>query len=284
MVTDTSIADGAKRGYLHEDFRLFHIRDRRELAIEYHYHEFDKIVVFLSGKVNYIMEGKSYFLQPWDILLVSHNQIHRPIIDASTPYERIILWMNTDYLLRHSAPGENLLECFSLALDRNFALIRPDPPTRQHMMQLLLDTEEALNAKEFGHDLLSRTCFLQFMILLNRTALMDDTQRNTAAYKSDPKFAEIIAYINANLSDDLSLDALCARFYISKSYLMHRFRDMAGCTAHSYIQQKRLIQATQLIRGGMPVLAAGAQCGFHDYSAFLRAFKRMYGSTPREML
>ena len=41
----------AKRGYLHEDFRLFHIRDQVELELHYHYHEFNKIVVFLSGKV-----------------------------------------------------------------------------------------------------------------------------------------------------------------------------------------------------------------------------------------
>ena len=81
-----------KRGYLKEDFRLFHIRDQVELELGYHYHEFDKIVVFLTGNVTYVVEGKAYFLKPWDILLVPHNQIHRPIIDPSEPYERIILW------------------------------------------------------------------------------------------------------------------------------------------------------------------------------------------------
>ena len=40
--------DGSKRGYLNEDFRLFHVRDQLELDFEYHYHEFDKLVVFLS--------------------------------------------------------------------------------------------------------------------------------------------------------------------------------------------------------------------------------------------
>ncbi len=275
--------DGSKRGYLNEDFRLFHIKDQLELEFEYHYHEFDKLVVFLSGRVNYIMEGKSYFLQPWDILLVSHNQIHRPIIDPSEPYERIILWMNTDYLHSHSSENAELLHCFELARKREFALIRPAVQARHRIMQLLRDTEDARNSGDFGHDLLSRTYFLQFMIFLNRIAVKDDTIENTEAYKSDPKFDEIISFINDNLGADLSLDSLCAQFYISKSYLMHRFKEMTGCTAHSYIQQKRLIHAAELIRQGTPVLSASSICGFNDYSAFLRAFKKMFDTTPREL-
>ena len=276
--------DGSKRGYLNEDFRLFHCRDQKELDFAYHYHEFDKLVVFLSGRVNYLMEGKSYYLQPWDILFVSHNQIHRPIIDPGEPYERIILWINTVYLSEHSTQNDKLLRCFELAKERDFALIRPNAQTRHKMMQLLRDTEDALNSSDFGHDLLSRTYFLQFMILLNRIAVQDATMQNTEAYKSDPKLDEIIAYINDHLEADLSLDALCAKFYISKSFLMHRFKDMAGCTAHSYILQKRLLHAAELIRGGMPVLLACSQCGFNDYSAFLRAFKKVFHTTPRELI
>ncbi len=275
--------NGSKRGYLNEDFRLFHVRDQLELEFEYHYHEFDKLVIFLSGRVNYIMEGKSYFLQPWDILLVSHNQIHRPVIDPCEPYERIILWINTDFLRSHSSAQDDLLHCFALAREREFSLIRPAVQMRHKIIQLLRETEDARNSRDFAHDLLSRTYFLQFMVLLNRIAFKDDTIANTAAYKSDPKFDEIIAYINDNLSADLSLDAICGKFYISKSYLMHRFKDMAGCSAHSYIQQKRLIRAAELIREGTPVMLASAKCGFNDYSAFLRAFKKTFDSTPREL-
>ena len=52
----------SKRGYLNEDFRLFHVRDQVELELSYHYHEFNKIVVFLAGNVTYVVEGKGYFL------------------------------------------------------------------------------------------------------------------------------------------------------------------------------------------------------------------------------
>lgn len=35
---------------------------------EFHYHDFDKILIFLSGKVTYLIEGRSYELQPYDII------------------------------------------------------------------------------------------------------------------------------------------------------------------------------------------------------------------------
>ena len=100
-----------KRGYLEQDFRLVHLKDPLAQRIDYHYHEFDKLVFFLGGKVAYVVEGVTYFLQPWDIVLVQHNMIHRPMIDASEPYERAVLWLGRDWLEARSDPGEALDAC-----------------------------------------------------------------------------------------------------------------------------------------------------------------------------
>lgn len=43
-----------KRGYLLEDFRLFHLKDDRGTKVDYHYHEFCKIVLLLSGSGSYL--------------------------------------------------------------------------------------------------------------------------------------------------------------------------------------------------------------------------------------
>ena len=83
-----------KRGYLNEGFRLFHLKDSRAQQLDPHYHEFDKIILPLGGKVTYTVEGVTYFLKPWDILLVPRSSIHRPVIDPSEPYERFVLWLN----------------------------------------------------------------------------------------------------------------------------------------------------------------------------------------------
>ena len=123
-----------KRGYLLENFRLFHLRDTSTKTLEYHYHEFDKIILLLSGKVTYMVEGVTYFLRPWDLLLVPRNQIHRAVIDPAEPYERMVLWLGREWMDRRSDPGEPLSACFDLACRRGFHLLRTDRERRPYYM------------------------------------------------------------------------------------------------------------------------------------------------------
>ena len=118
-------SEAGKRGYLRESFRLFHLKDTMAPVFDYHYHEFDKVVLQLVGKVTYNVEGRSYFLKPYDILLVGRNMIHRPIIDPAEPYERMVLWLGGDYLEAHSSSECWLETCFELAERRHFHLLRP---------------------------------------------------------------------------------------------------------------------------------------------------------------
>ena len=43
-----------RSGYLTEKFRLFHLKDREPREYEYHYHDFHKLIWFISGKVEYL--------------------------------------------------------------------------------------------------------------------------------------------------------------------------------------------------------------------------------------
>ena len=83
--------DADKRGYLLENFRLFHPMGLETDTFPYHYHEFHKILVFLSGSLTYLVEGRKYVLRPGDLLLIPAHAIHQPIIDPNTPYDRILL-------------------------------------------------------------------------------------------------------------------------------------------------------------------------------------------------
>ena len=49
-----------KRGYLLEAFRLFHMRDIPKEKVDYHYHEFYKLLIVLSGTGGYWIDGERY--------------------------------------------------------------------------------------------------------------------------------------------------------------------------------------------------------------------------------
>ena len=270
-----------RRGYLNEDYRLFHLRDSQVLAPGYHYHEFDKLVLQLGGRVTYNIEGKSYPLQPMDVLLVGRGMIHLPVTEPGQVYERMVLWIDRAFLSRFSAPEAELADCFTLAESREFHLYRPRGEERERYRGLFERIRDALDG-QFAARLLADTCVLQLMVALNRDLLKAPAQPGSVSYRFDPKMEEVTHYIREHLTEELSVDRLAGVFFLSRYYLMHRFKAVYGCTLHQYIRQKRLQQAAEQIRRGVPILKAAEEAGFGDYSVFLRAFRSTYGRSPRE--
>lgn len=275
-----------KRGYLLENYRLFHIADTRTSIHESHYHDFDKIVIPLSGNVTYIMEGKTYLLRRDDILFVPHHHIHKSIIRDDAPYERIVLWIDTGFLQKNSRPDADLSQIFTLTGKKHFHLLRLEPENQNIFRRLLAQLEDSLNSHEFAADLMSDTLFLQLLIFLNRCEKMQDLKTDAFCkddIRYDPRIESILRYIEEHLGEDLSADTIARHFFLSKSYLMHRFRDQTGYTLHNYIRQKRLLYARQLLQQQVSVTEACNACGFQDYTAFLRAFKSMFQCLPSEI-
>ena len=108
----------AQRGYLREDFRLFHLKGAMEEQLDWHYHTFHKLIFFLGGQSGYGVEGRSYPLEPGDVILVPQGCVHRPEAAPGAPYERVILYLSPDYLARAGTAECPLDSCFTLATAR----------------------------------------------------------------------------------------------------------------------------------------------------------------------
>lgn len=276
----------SKRGYLNRDFEFFHLKDQKYMHFEYHYHDFVKILIFISGKVTYLIEGKAYRLRPWDILLVGNEEIHKPIIEPGEIYERFIIWVNPAFIEKHNNYDCNLMTCFKLALQEKYNLIRPDMEVINNIRFILLQLENACKSEEFGNRILKNSILMQLIVHLNREYLNEANNRKGKSsgnvdVKYDKTIEKILDYLNSNLDNDLSIDNLSSKFYISKYYLMHKFKKQTGYSLHQYILHKRLIKAGALVKQGVPPTQVCTECGFGDYSNFVRAFKKMYGTSPK---
>ena len=93
-----------------------------------------------------------------------------------------------------------------------------------------------------------------------------------------------VAYMNEHLTEDITVDSLAEHFFTSRYYLMHSFKEQTGYTIGNYLSTKRLLFARDLISSGTAVTDACFACGFHNYSTFLRAYKKQFGKSPREMI
>ena len=267
-----------KTGYLEQDFRLFHIKDQTKREFSYHYHDFHKVIIFLSGKAAYHIEGKSYYLKPWDILLVNRHAIHKPEIDFSVPYERFVLWIRDDI------KSTELLRCFQKVIDRSYNLIRLDSDSQEKLKQLLYELEAALKDEKFGSELLGSALFTQFMVYVNRIFLEKQYIYDARSYSSDSQIEELLRYINHNLTEDLSIETLARKYYLSKYHMMRKFKEETGYTVHNYIISKRLLLARTKISEGTPILKAAQLSGFSDYTTFSRAYKKQFGTAPSQTI
>lgn len=269
----------SREGYLHENYRYFHLRDTAGQERDFHFHDFDKIVVLISGRVDYAVEDQVYALRPWDVLLVKRHTIHKAIIDVKEPYERIIIYLDRKYFDR-IMPEAQLLSCFDRAGHSGQYLLAPEDETLTELKRLFETFEESEDDSLFGSQALRDTIMMQLLIFINRMAVARPELRQKVY---DEKIEAALSYINENLSRELSVEALAEKVYLSKYHFMRLFKAQTGSTVHAYVRQKRLLYAARLIRQGTDANKAAADSGFADYSTFHRAFRESFGVSPGKL-
>ena len=267
----------AKKGYLLEDFRLFHLKDLGETKVDYHYHEFYKLLFFQSGSGEYVVEGKRYSLAPGDIVLIGKHCVHRPEFTHNIPCERMILYISPEFLEKESSDSCNLSACFSLE-DKH--VLRPNDKIRQSLFSIISNIEQELSSDRYGREILSTGMLRQLLIELARSMNHTEVQKPAPMLPKSKRMLDIMHYLDDHLTEDLDIDTLAEKFYISRFHMMRRFREETGTTIHAYLSDHRLMLARNLIGQGISATDACFRCGFGSYSSFSRAYTKFFGTTP----
>ena len=272
--------EASKKGFLKSDFEIFYLNDCKSFEFDFHFHDFHKLIIFFNGKVNYVIEGKGYKLRPFDVLLVRNNEIHKPEIDSSVPYERIVIWMKHGKVLEESE-NEDLLECFKERNDRMINLLRLGEKAPDDIRYVLDEIKRTIMQKGYASNSLKKLMAMQLMIYISRELKKHSLEQASLNHADfDRTMAGIIDHINTNLTKALRIDEISENFYISKYHLMRKFKKCTGYTIHQYILKKRLIRAKDMIKKGKLAAAVSFEVGFGDYSSFVRAYKKMFNELP----
>ena len=266
-----------KRGYLLEDFRLFHLRGAQGVKTDFHYHAFCKLLLLISGSGGYWAEGRHYTLEPGDVVLLGSRCVHKPDFAADAPYERVIVYISPDFLQRASTEDCSLLEIFSGEFGHVY---RPQSSASHKLMALVAALEQELSGLEYGRIVLSSGLLLRILVGIGRDLRQGGGIPAEPTLPTDPRIAGIMDYIDRHIEEDMTVDQIAGAFFLSKFHMMRLFRAHTGQSVHGYISQRRLTMARELIRQGVAATDAAFRCGFGSYSTFTRAFAKHFGTTP----
>lgn len=131
-------------------------------------------------------------------------------------------------------------------------------------------------------------CYLDSLMLKLLDCLVENyqlNQKNMEAYESenDARMREIMQYVLANLDQEISLNELADRMFVSTSTLSRIFKKNTGVYFADYVMQLRVKTALGLLKyseQNMTQIAMTA--GFSNSASFNRAFRKVMGETPTE--
>lgn len=272
--TDNSIIS-----IIEKDFNLFHPIDEQVTSSNFKLHTHDnfmEVLVFLNGDADFHIEGNIYHLEPGDIVIAQPSELHRVVHRSVGCYERIVLLIHTRFFSRNDC--EYLKNVFINRKFGEFNLISHNSPENLELLEIIKRLEKYASNHN-PNPMIIKNTLIEFLYVLN---LQNRTTENNPLF--DNNIRSIVMHLNEHLIEDLDLDDIAGKFFMSKYHLCRIFKKNTGFTINQYITHKRLSRAKELYENGISLSDAASKSGFKSYSNFYRAYVKEMGEPPKRNL
>lgn len=238
-----------------------------------HFHDYYEFLLPLTSPGNIFVNDQVYPLERGTLYLIGENTLHRTMATGS--HARYILHIGRKALSDLSTPQTDFIQ---LTRD-TFRRATMDSEHMTEIIELFQALERNKNDGNFGSDV-HQTIALLNLLLKIAPMLNASTAGESIRNKDFLRVAPILDYIRDNLSEQLTLDQIAGKFFISKHYLCRIFKSATGFSVMEYIIYSRILKARQLLQEGVSVQQAGELSGFSDNSHFIRTFGHLTGTSP----
>jgi len=264
------------------DAKLIHARPHtRFVHFPEHTHDYIEAVHMCSGQTTHIINGKRLILKEGELLFLGQNakQEILPAGENDIAVNFIIQPSFFDKTLEMLGAEETPIKNFLLsslfdAENQSYLHFRvADVLPVQNLIENLIWTLMSNTANK--RNINQITMGLLFMQLLNHTDKLFYESRE------DKAIIDIFRYIEGNYKNG-SLTEVAALLHYDFFWLSHEIKNRTGKTYTEHLQEKRLSQATFLLKNtSLSVEEIAIAVGYENKSYFHRLFKKKYGLTPK---
>ena len=100
---------------------------------------------------------------------------------------------------------------------------------------------------------------------------------------SQPKLADAVAYMEANIEELISLDEIASHIDLSRRQLERLFQKHLNCVPTRYYMRVRLMHARQLLlQTNLPIVDIAYASGFVSTPHFSKCYREHFGTPPRD--
>ena len=262
---------------LSKDFEVFYYSDINFHNVTIHHHDYYEFYLFMEGDISMHIKKETYTLRPGDLIIIPPKTSHNITVNDPTQiYRRFVFWLSKDYY--NSLIKED--KSYGYILNQKRYIHHLTSSDFHSVQALLYGLLEEIHSERYGKQAALHLEVNNLILQLNRFVYQTYSPDINSA--NDETLTKLIDYIENNLSEDLSLESLSLKFYMSKYYLAHLAKENLGISLHQYILKKRLSACRNAILAGVPSSKVYSEYAFKDYSSFYRAFKKEYGVSPKD--
>lgn len=234
-----------------------------------------ELLHLLKGRMDLLLDGRSYHAEPGDTLIVPSEARHT---DSFDPEEGIEVFYCS---LNWTAEPE-----FSRIVN-NDILISMAAYRRAELVELFHQLRSEPASMGWGEELLVRSRLHTVLMFMVREAVSRSTESDDAPSEHHRLrlIAAAKAYLRDHYAQRISLEDVARAVNVSGYYLSHLFSEEGEFSLFEYLTAMRMEQARRLLRGGGKNVSEVARAvGYHDPNYFSKVFKKHMGYCPKDFL
>ena len=214
-------------------------------------------------------ETQTYSIKSGQGFLIFPGQITTYIADQNLPWEYV--WIEFDGLRVKEA-----LDLTELSVNTPVYHSHSKDLREQLMNEMLYIVH---HAKESPFHLIGHLyLFLDYLTQSAKSKKLVQSSK-----MSDYYIKEAINYIEQNFQNNITIEDIAAVCGINRSYFGKIFRNSIGRSPQEFLMNYRMVKATELLKlTSLSIAEIGSAVGYENQLHFSRAFKTIYGVSPRE--
>ncbi len=248
-----------------------------DYCMPFHWHAEYEIVLMRKGKMELSVNDVTYTLSEGDVLFISDGCLHGGTpSDGKCIYDCVVF--GGEVLSKvSSVPEIKSILCHGRAV-RTFMSASEFPKISDAASRL---ADSLLSENVTARELICLGTLLEFFGEVVNAGCCTDVYSETNRHIQ--RLKNVLTYMEEHYSDKVTLNALAISAGLTPKYLCRSFFSLTGKTPMSYLNEYRIECACEMLRGtDKTMLDIAVSCGFSDQSYFVKWFRRLKGSTPRE--